>query len=246
MIIGSKLIFIENLTSTNTHAMMLLQDNHPQEGTVIYTDYQSEGKGQMGNKWESEAGKNLLFSIILYPTTLLPGEQFLITMIISLGIFDFLKKVLTDCTIKWPNDICVKDSKIAGILIENTIKGNAITGSVAGIGLNVNQVKFISDAPNPVSMSMVTGKVYDLNDCLRQLVKDLDKRYKQLLSGKYSTITKNYISVLYRYNEWCNFRDSDGIFTGRIISVTDSGNLKVEKRSGKTCEYLFKEVEFMQ
>ncbi len=245
MIIGSKLIFIEDLTSTNNHAALLLRGNPPQEGTLIYTNYQSAGKGQMGNKWESEKGKNLLFSIILYPTTILPTEQFLLSMIISLGICDFLKKEIPGCRIKWPNDIYIGDDKIAGILIENTITGNSITGSIAGIGLNVNQLKFLSGATNPVSMSMITGQVYDLDDCLRRLINDLDRRYKQLLSGDCTNIANEYISSLYSYNEWSKFRDSGGIFTGRIIAVTGSGCLMVENDHYETLEYQFKEVEFI-
>ena len=245
MPIGSKLIFLKNLPSTNSYAARFIQENNPQEGTVIHTNYQSEGKGQMGNKWESEDGKNLLFSIILYPTMILPEEQFLISMSVSLGIYDFLKNEITDCTIKWPNDIYVKDHKIAGILIENVIAGNSILSSVVGIGLNVNQVKFISDAPNPVSMAVVTGQNYDLKTCLTRITGTLDKRYTQLVSGGIKYITEKYISSLYRYNEWHNFKDRDGIFKGRIVSVARSGCLHIEKKGDRIYKYLFKEVEFI-
>ncbi len=128
------------------------------------------------------------------------------------------------CKIKWPNDIYVADDKIAGILIENSIFGNWIESTIAGIGLNINQEDFLSDAPNPVSLKMLTGKTYDTGICLQQLIGKLDKRYRQLLSGKLSKIKTEYISSLYQLEEWQNYKTDSGILYGRIISVTDIGS----------------------
>ena len=155
MIIGSNLLFFENLPSTNTHAADLLKKNNLPEGTIVYTNYQSAGRGYSGNRWESEDGKNLLISIVLFPSFIKPEDQFYISMAVSLGICDFLKRYIPDCSIKWPNDIYVNNDKIAGILIESSITGNKIEYTIAGIGLNINQEKFISDAPNPVSLRIV-------------------------------------------------------------------------------------------
>ncbi|HNW56798.1 MAG TPA: biotin--[acetyl-CoA-carboxylase] ligase [Bacteroidales bacterium] len=245
MIIGSNLLFFKNLTSTNTYSAILLKNSTLQEGTVVYTNFQSSGKGQQGNRWESEDGKNLLISIILFPAMISPADQFFISMLVSLGICDFLKRYLPVCAVKWPNDIYVKNDKIAGILIENSIMGDLIESSIAGIGLNINQKNFISNAPNPVSLRMITGKDFDVNTCLSQLLSDLDKRYKQLIGGKLSEIKMDYISQLFRLNEWHSYRDINGIYTGRIVSVTDIGRLQVEQKSGKINEYNFKEVEFI-
>lgn len=245
MIIGSKLLFFENLPSTNTCAADLLKNNDLPEGTIIYTNYQSEGRGQTGNKWESEDGKNLLISIVLFPLMINPADQFLISMSFSLGICDFLKRYIPFCTIKWPNDIYVSNDKIAGILIENSIMGDVIENSIAGIGLNINQEKFLSDAPNPVSLRIITGKNFDLKTSLNKLTSDLDKRYKQLIAGNYVHLKADYISKLYRLNEWCSFRDLNGLYTGRILSVTDHGRLQIEKRNGKINEYAFKEVDYI-
>lgn len=198
MIIGSELIFVKNLPSTNTYAASLLRDNELTEGTVIHTNHQSSGRGQGGNKWESEDGKNLLISIVLFPSMIIPAEQFFLSMAISLGICDFLDKYTSSVSIKWPNDIYVNNDKIAGILIENSIMGNIIEHTIAGIGINLNQTKFLSDAPNPVSLSNLTGKEYDVSECLWQLVTDLDKRYKSLLSGETARIKAEYFSKLYR------------------------------------------------
>ena len=189
-------------------------------------------------------GKNLLISIILYPSFINAGDQFRISMAISLGIYDFLTVLIPECSIKWPNDIYVNNDKIAGILIENSISGDRIENTVAGIGLNINQEKF-SDAPNPVSLRILTGKSFDLNTCLTQLSKDLDKRYKQLIAGNSDQIIREYNSKLYRLNQWFKFRDSKGIRTGRILSTGEYGRLKIESQDGEQNEYNFKEVEFI-
>ena len=169
MIIGSKLIFLKNLPSTNTYAASLVKEKEVSEGTIIYTNYQSAGRGQGWNKWESEENKNLLISIILFPSMIKPAEQFLLSMAVSLGICDFLDLYTTTISIKWPNDIYVNNDKIAGILIENSIMGDLIEHTIAGIGININQSKFLSDAPNPVSLTNLTGGQFDLSQCLSQL-----------------------------------------------------------------------------
>jgi BirA family transcriptional regulator, biotin operon repressor / biotin---[acetyl-CoA-carboxylase] ligase len=245
MIIGSRLLFFKNLPSTNTHAANLLKTNDLPEGSIVQTNYQSAGRGQTGNSWESQDGKNLLISIVLFPSMINPADQFLISEAVSLGICDFLKRYVPFCSIKWPNDIYVNNDKIAGILIENSILGNRIENTIAGIGLNINQNKFLSDALNPVSLSTLTGINYDLSNCLNQLASDLDKRYKQLISESFNQIRREYTLQLFRLNEWCNFRDLDGFYAGRIISVTDNGMLRIERQTGNISEYSFKEVNFI-
>jgi BirA family biotin operon repressor/biotin-[acetyl-CoA-carboxylase] ligase len=245
MIIGSNLLFFENLPSTNTFTTDLLKKKKLQEGTIIYTNYQSAGRGYSANRWESEDGKNLLTSILLAPSFIKPTDQFQISMTISLGICDFLMRFIPGCSIKWPNDIYVNNDKIAGILIENTILGNQIEFTVAGIGLNINQEKFSGNLPNPVSLCLLTGHSYDLSDCLKQLAKDLDKRYKQLISGNQEVIKKEYVSNLYRLNKWSEYKDAKGIFTGKILSINDCGRIIIEKKNAEINEYSFKEMEFI-
>ena len=245
MIIGSNLLFFENLPSTNTHATDLLKKIDLPEGTIVYTNYQFAGRGHTRNKWESEDSKNLLISIILFPSFIKPEDQFHISMAISLGICDFLMRYIPDCSIKWPNDIYVNNDKIAGILIESSLTGNRIEFTIAGIGLNINQEIFLSNAPNPISLRLLSGHNYDLRDCLNNLGSDLDKRYKQLIAGDSGDIKKEYVSKLYRLNEWHEFRDVCGIYTGRILTVGDFGRIKIEKQSGNISEYSFKETEFI-
>lgn len=244
MIIGSKIISVRNIDSTNTYAAGLLKSGTIPEGTIVFTNYQTAGRGQKGNRWESEDGMNLLFSIILYPGMVSPVDQFIISMFISLGIRDFLIMLIPQCTIKWPNDIYCGDDKIAGILIENSVTGMEIINCVAGIGLNVNQTDFPGHIPNPVSLKMLTGNEHDPDLCLHQLAGFMDRRYKQLISGHIDDIRNEYISSLYRLNEWHRFNSAGGYFSGKIISVSDSGRLIIEKRNGKLHEFSFKEVDF--
>jgi BirA family transcriptional regulator, biotin operon repressor / biotin---[acetyl-CoA-carboxylase] ligase len=244
MIIGSGLIFSENLSSTNLHAAALLKHGNPAEGTIVHTNFQTAGKGQMGNSWESEDGKNLLISIILYPVFIKADQQFVLSEVVSLGITDFLSSFLPDVFIKWPNDIYFFNDKIAGILIENSIMQDEIESSIAGIGLNINQERFVSGAPNPTSLRILTGKNHDLSECLKSLAAAIDKRYKQLLKGENSVIDKEYITSMYRYGSWNKYSDDKGLFEGRITGVTPSGKLLVEDRKGKIREYGFKEVDF--
>lgn len=245
MIIGSNILFFKNLPSTNSHAVLLLKNNRLQEGTIIYTNFQLAGKGHSGNSWEGEDGKNLLFSIIIYPSFVKPPDQFNISMSFSLGICDFISRFNISSSIKWPNDIYIKNDKIAGILIESTIIADQIDYSIAGIGLNINQEKFISPAPNPVSLRQLTGKTYDIMACLNQLAGDLDKRYKQLIAGNQAEIKKEYVSKLFRQNEWSQFIDSKGPFTGKILTIGDYGRLRIVTRNNESRDYAFKEIEFI-
>jgi BirA family transcriptional regulator, biotin operon repressor / biotin---[acetyl-CoA-carboxylase] ligase len=245
MIIGSKLLFLENLPSTNSYSASLIRENEVMEGTIVYTNYQSAGRGQPGNKWESEENKNLLISIILFPAMIVPSDQFLLSMSVSLGICDFLERFTSGISVKWPNDIYVKNDKIAGILIENSVMGDQIEYSIAGIGININQTRFSSELPNPVSLTNLTGKEYDLTDCLSKLASDLDRRYKMLISGDFDLVRLDYISRLFRHNKWSKYKDLNSEFNGRILSVSDAGKLVVEMEDRSVNEYDFKEIDFI-
>ena len=245
MIIGSNLFFYKNLSSTNSVAIELLRESELPEGSVIYTDFQISGKGQPGNRWESEDGKNLLLSIILYPSSVSPVEQFLLSRTISLGLCDFIDRHHEGSKIKWPNDIYVKNDKIAGILTENSLMEDTIENSVAGIGFNINQEKFPPEIPNPVSLKLLTGKEYDTDTCLKELLSDLDRRYKQLLYGNRDELRGEYINRFYRFNEFHNYRAEEREFKGKIIDVSFSGLLIIEEENGKIREFSFREIDFV-
>jgi BirA family transcriptional regulator, biotin operon repressor / biotin---[acetyl-CoA-carboxylase] ligase len=243
-IIGSNIERIWKLGSTNNYAASQLLTKRLQEGIVFVADSQVDGRGQASNTWESEPDKNLTFSILLYPDFLEIGWQFELSKAISLGVADFLKEKTDQVSIKWPNDIYIGKGKVAGILIENSIKTNKISSCIVGIGLNVNQRVFTSNAPNPVSLSLVTQKVYDLEESLSDLCPKIDERYQQLRSRKLGQIDEDYTQMLYQRGRWSPYSDENGEFEGRILGVDQIGRLMIETRAGKINKYHFKEVVF--
>ena len=181
--IGKNLIFMPECHSTNTFALNLCQQNSkPADGTVVIAAYQSAGRGQRGNTWIVEPGKNLTFSVILFPTFISPAEQFQLQVFTSLAVYDYLiQKGISHVSIKWPNDIIINDKKVCGMLVENQLMGNNITATVVGVGLNVNQTHFSNDGPT--SLSQVTTNEYELNDELHNLLHALEVRYLQMRQG---------------------------------------------------------------
>lgn len=243
------LIEKESLSSTNnTLADLLRMVPDMEEGTVVRAIEQAAGKGQQGNHWESEPKKNITMSILLRPEFLSIVDHFFISIAVSLGITDYLvDKGINEVCIKWPNDIYVDNKKICGILIENTIIGHTIDSSIVGIGLNINQEKFLSDAPNPISLTNITGKVYDVPTELNLLCNALLRRYAMLANGNLAGLREEYIARLYRFNQMADYKlpSADTIFKAKIIDVAPEGRLIMESDSGKIMKFAFKEVEFV-
>ncbi|WP_372755737.1 biotin--[acetyl-CoA-carboxylase] ligase [Labilibaculum sp.] len=239
------LICKSELNSTNNFAFDLIKNQNPSAGTVVLALSQTKGRGQSTNHWESERGKNLTISIILRPEFLPIASQFQISMVISLGVADYLKKYLKNVAIKWPNDIYVGNEKIAGILIEHSILGSTLSHSICGLGLNINQQKFMSDAPNPTSLALQRQKVYDLDEELTNLLNCIENRYFQLEDGKTDLLEQEYLSSMYWMNEVHYFSDKQGEFDGEIVGITDYGQLRIEAR-GEERIYNFKEVSFIR
>jgi biotin-[acetyl-CoA-carboxylase] ligase BirA-like protein len=161
------------------------------------TDNQTQGRGQGNNSWESAPGKNLTFSMILYPVSIEVSAQFVLSKAISLAVYDFISQFVSDVSVKYPNDVYVGNRKITGILIENFIKGAYLEKSIAGIGVNINQERFESNAPNPVSLRQMTGNTYQLNDCLENLCACIAHRYK-MITGNADQLHSDYEQHLYR------------------------------------------------
>jgi BirA family biotin operon repressor/biotin-[acetyl-CoA-carboxylase] ligase len=246
-LIGSSVIRLDKTTSTNAHIIDLLKSSRPDEGLVVTADNQLAGRGQENNTWESEPGKNLTISVLLFPRFLPPDRQILLSMAIALGVYDlvYYKVNSQPVKIKWPNDIYIGDRKVCGLLIQNSVIGNIFEYSVAGIGLNVNQEKFLSDALNPVSIKMVTGREYSLNETLDQLCKWLDSRYSQLRMGDRKGITEEYLSLMYRLNEWRIYEIRGSAAEAKIVGVNNYGHLQLEERNGNRSECDAKEVKFL-
>jgi len=239
------IIHLSKVSSTNNYAKELISREQPSEGTIITASHQSAGKGHDNNSWESEAGENLLMSLILYPHFLDITRQFNLSMAVALGITDFLKELIPEqqIYIKWPNDIYVADKKIGGILINNEIMGDHFEHVIVGIGLNVNQKVFSNNLPNPVSLNNLTGTHYSLEDVTSKLSKDVMARYGQLRQGSIELIKSEYHSSLLGISEWRRFIYKGKEIKGMIRDVNEFGHLIVETSAGEIeCE--MKELVF--
>ena len=239
---------IESVESTNQLAIDLINQSGLREGTVIWADEQIQGKGHAGNSWESEKGKNLTFSLVLKPVFILPAEQFIITKMISVAIRKVVLKFLPQeaVKIKWPNDIYIIDDKIAGILIQNILKGNEIEYAVIGIGLNINQEVFHSDAPNPVSLIHYSGDIISIDDLLSKLLIEVGAIYAKLGSNLYlEDLDKEYLDNLYRYKQLCSYREGKNIFKATLEGIGEYGRLKLRGEDEKIMLFDFEEVEFV-
>ena len=209
------------------------------EGFVVYTDHQTAGRGQQGNSWESDSGKNLLFSLLFYPKHIPINEQFLISQVVSIGIKRVLDKYAENISIKWPNDIFWNDRKMVGILIENSLQGVFIKKSIVGIGLNVNQTDF--DTPNAVSLKQITGRNYERETILEQIRENILNVY---LHWTAEQIRAEYLQMLYRKSNYFPYSAQNEIFEARITNILSDGHLELEDRTGKKRHFYFKEVQF--
>ena len=233
--------FIKETQSTNTLLWEMLRKEQLPEGFVVHTDYQTAGKGQTGNSWEAESGKNLLFSMVLYPQRIPSDELFLISQIVSLAIKKALEKYSNDIEVKWPNDIYWKNKKLAGILIENSFQGNKLK-TVIGIGLNVNQKTFYSDAPNPVSLGQITGHTLNRSQVLKSICENIMELYQELST---EFIRTEYADILYRRNGFHPYKTETENFNANIVAVHPDGKLELETEQGERKGFYFKEVQFV-
>jgi BirA family transcriptional regulator, biotin operon repressor / biotin---[acetyl-CoA-carboxylase] ligase len=243
--IGIHRIHLAEVDSTNNYATQMVSKGAWEPGTVVIAHAQSKGKGLLTNKWESEVGKNVTLSVILAPTFLPIHMQFLISKVVSLAVYQVVSMFGVDVSIKWPNDVYIGQQKVAGILIENSIMGSILGSSVVGIGLNVNQMEFKSEAPNPVSIAQASGQQLDVAAVIDLLLEQIDLLYKQLEAGNVLGIDSWYLEHLYRKDIWARYFDSQGVYVGRIVGVSEIGMLQIERENGEVSEYHFKEVVFL-
>jgi BirA family biotin operon repressor/biotin-[acetyl-CoA-carboxylase] ligase len=238
-----QITWLNEVDSTNQEASRHLAK--AEEGSVWASLYQTAGRGQQTNVWESEPGENLLFSLLLRPAWLPAEEQFYISKVASLGVYDFLLQHGIPSTVKWPNDGYVNDKKIAGILIENHIMGNVVGASIIGIGLNVNQKQFSPKAAKPTSMLLEKDGVVAIKEALPVLLACILTRYEALKSGAVAQIDADYLAHLYRFNEWHWFFYNSGQgFRAKITGVQANGQLLLQGENGKTTPFAFKEISF--
>ncbi|MDR1601743.1 MAG: biotin--[acetyl-CoA-carboxylase] ligase [Tannerella sp.] len=236
-------IRLHEAESTNRYLEQLASAGEMADETLVVADFQTAGRGQTGNSWESEAGKNLTFSLLLYPKNLRAGQSFLIAELASLSVRHLLDDYIRDVTVKWPNDVYWRDKKICGILIENVLSGSRIVRSIIGIGLNVNQEIFLSGASVPVSLKQITGHSHDRMQLLAEFRAGFHRlRQRFGFETHVDEIHREYLSALYRRDGYFPYRDRYGRFEARIHHVEPSGHLILARKDGTHSRYAFKEV----
>ncbi len=243
LFMGKNLVFMPECHSTNSLALKLCQQSPlAAEGTVVITSNQTAGRGQRGNTWQSEPGKNLTFSIVLRPNFLSVSDLFYLNIFSSLAIHDYLsEKGCPSVFIKWPNDIYVRERKICGLLVENLLQGNELNGSVLCIGLNLNQERF--DMDHATSLSIVLNRQVELQEELEILLAKIEFRYLQLRANKLTGLMEDYLRVMYWINEAHFFTSLDETFEGTICGVDQSGRLRV-RIGDKEREFETKEIRY--
>lgn len=241
----NKIIWLAETESTNLYATELLKQNAANE-TAIVAAYQTKGKGQQQNVWESDAGKNILLSWICYPVMLKPEELFYLNKMVTMALIQFLQQQFNiDAKVKWPNDIYVGDKKIAGILIENTIQGKYIKHAIVGVGLNINQDKFSNLIHQKcTSAKLLTGKDYVVNEITLHLLHHLHSTLEMLMSKRFQALTDFYMKHLYRLNEAHQFKVNFEKVNGTIVGVNKQGKLIV-LINGEFKTFGNKEIEYV-
>ena len=235
-----KIKWFKTIESTNNR--MAADKGELPDKTIYISEYQTSGKGQRGNVWESNAGENLLFSILLKPSDILAGNQFIISEAVTLGIKNYIKSKGIDACIKWPNDIYVNDSKICGILIENSVHGEMLSDSIVGIGFNLNQMSFSTEIPNPVSLSMLTDVHYELKEELLRLLHFIFEEY----DNRSPRTGERYVASLYRLGCESRFIDtlSGEEFSGIIVGVDPQARVLIDTGE-ETRAFAFKELRYV-
>jgi BirA family transcriptional regulator, biotin operon repressor / biotin---[acetyl-CoA-carboxylase] ligase len=245
---GKNIIRFERLDSTNKKARELQREKDLPEGSIVICNEQFAGRGYGSNTWESSAGMNVTATWILKPVFLKADKQFALTKAVSLAVKETVNhfyKGNLPVTIKWPNDIYVSDRKIAGILVENNIMGTEIRDCFAGIGLNINQIIFYSDAPNPVSLKMLTRSDFETEACLNVLSENLQKYYYQLREHGPDALNDEYENSLYRLGELSEFTSMGKNFQGKILGTDSYGRLEIRLKTGEKKVFDFKEISFV-
>lgn len=224
--IGCRIHVLESVDSSNNYAMARLRSGEAAHGEVFFALEQTAGKGQMGRKWTTRAGENIITSIVLDTRTLSAGAAFPLSMAVALACYDFFSRYAGEETsIKWPNDIYWRDRKAGGILIENSWNGPNWQFAIAGIGININQVVFDSGIKRPVSLRQITGNESDLMELLKNLCHCIETRWDEIIAGKHDKIQADYNSVLFGRGKKMRLRKGNVVFESIIEGVDLNGQL---------------------
>jgi birA, biotin-[acetyl-CoA-carboxylase] ligase region len=242
-----KILRFDEINSTNVYLYDKISEKNDISDTVVVAAHQTAGRGMDKNRWESEAGKNLLFSIALNVNFLEAENQFKISQAVSVAIVETLSQFVDNQNlfIKWPNDIYFGDKKLAGMLIQNTIEGRMMGVSIIGIGLNVNQIEFSSDIPNPISLKQISGEDFDLENLLNLLIKNIKSSVEGLrIKENQIAINEKYISKAYRYRQWADYLYKNKVKSMIINGFDCYGRLILEDQSGDEIICDVKELQF--
>ena len=233
--------------STNSFLRELVREGSAVNWTVVSADCQSHGRGQRGAAWFSDKGKNLTFSILISDCQIEATDQFILNFTVSAAIYKVFDRLgVPQLKVKWPNDIMSGSSKLAGILIENSIMGDRVQHSIVGIGVNVNQEEFPPGLPMAVSLLQLLDRPCDLDSLLKDLAEAVRKEFKGLKEGRREELKCDYEKYLFRRNEEHVYRIPGGDpFVGRIMGVSEQGKLQVQKENGSVADYAFKEIEYL-
>lgn len=233
---------LDSVDSTNNYAANLLKLSALPDGTVISARNQTEGRGQRGTQWESNAGENLLMSLVCYPKTIGMSEQFYVSKCAALAVAEMCEDLCgKKASVKWPNDIYIDDHKVSGILIELQWLENKLSSAIIGIGLNVNQKDFGN--LRATSIGQLTGKQHDVESIMKMLVRYLEKYYIKLISRQFSTIDQEYRNRLYRLGVPASFIYGGEPMQATIVGVDAQGKLRVAKEDGTSLFCDLKEIK---
>jgi len=236
---------LEEVDSTNLYAERLLQQGPVEEGVVILAAYQTEGKGQGANRWESEPGRNLTFTVVLHPLFLPPARQFLINKVIALGVVDFLSNFVEGVMVKWPNDILIGSKKIGGILIQHMIKGERLETTFAGIGLNINQTSFDHRLSNAASLIQILHQELVIKEALNLICNALEIRYSQLRNNQLAQLESDFCYILLGMQEERTFSVAGQTIPGTILGVDEFGRLIIQLFNKQVKAFNHREIEYL-
>jgi BirA family transcriptional regulator, biotin operon repressor / biotin---[acetyl-CoA-carboxylase] ligase len=243
---GRKLISLQSVDSTNSYLSDAMRLQTLPEGAAVKSVSQKSGRGQAGARWSSDEGKNLLVSFVFYPSFLAPKQIYDLNKTYALGVYDLIRNFFgEEAKIKWPNDIYYREKKLGGLLVENSLTSTAVTSSIVGIGLNINQKEFPQNIPNPTSLALIKPGIYDVDEVFYSLCSSIEQRYLQLKQNGVAEIEKEYGCALYRRDEWSWYEDKKGKFPGAIKGVDNHGRLLIEDEDGDIRVYDLKEIKFV-
>jgi len=237
--------YIKECASSNTYAANEIEKGLAEDLTFYIVENQTDGRGQGNNIWYSEEGKNLTFSVVLKPTFLKPDELFYLSKVISIAITDYVGLFCSDYSIKWPNDIYIKNKKVAGILIENIWYGNNLKAVISGVGLNINQQKFPEQLLNATSLIMNTGIPFKLKESFNFVSNLIITRYNLLKDDKFQQIDDDYCKLLYKKNIVSNFKINDFNYQAKIIDVEKSGKLVLQFNDNTVKSFAMHEIKML-